>query len=91
MNAARRKTIRGIIERLEAIKDNIEAATDAIGAVAEEEQEAFDNMPEGAQSSDRGQQIEKNAEALRDMADDIIFLDCIDIDSIITALEEVIG
>ena len=88
MNAARRKTIRGIIEQLEAIKDDIEAAKDAIGAVAEEEQEAFDNMPAGAQSSDRGQQIEENAEALQGMADD---MDCIDIDSIITALEEVIG
>lgn len=55
MNAARRKTIRGIIEKLEAIKADIEEAKEAVDDVAAEEREAFDNMPEGAQASDRGQ------------------------------------
>ena len=87
MNAARRKTIRGIIEKLEAIKADIEEAKEAVDDVAAEEREAFDNMPEGAQASDRGQQMEENADALETAAYDLD----IDIDSIIEALEEVIG
>ena len=87
MNAARRKTIHDIIEKLEAIKADIEEAKEAVDSVASEEREAFDNMPEGVQSSDRGQQMEGNADALETAAYDLD----IDIDSIIEALEEVIG
>lgn len=51
MNNARRKMIEGIIGRIETLKDEIDA-------VLSEEQEAFDNMPEGLQQSARGEAAE---------------------------------
>lgn len=51
MNKARRK-------ELEKAKDLLEQAQSIIEAVQEEEQEAFDNMPEGLQSSERGEQMQ---------------------------------
>lgn len=48
MNNDRRKLIRGIVDRLSAIKEDIDS-------VLYDEQEAFDNMPEGLQQSARGE------------------------------------
>ena len=86
MNAARRQEIIEIIEQLQSIKTDIEAAKDALDSVADEEKEAFDNMPEGPQSSYRGQRMEEGIEAMQTASSD---LEDIDIDAIIEALEEV--
>lgn len=51
MNNARRKAIAKIAEKLDDLKFEFEALKD-------EEQEAFDNMPEGIQSSERGEAME---------------------------------
>ena len=51
MNNTRRKMIEEIINRIEPFKDEIDA-------VLSEEQEAFDNMPEGLQQSARGEAAE---------------------------------
>lgn len=51
MNNARRKAIMRIAEKLEDLKTEFEALRD-------EEQEAFDNMPESLQSSERGENME---------------------------------
>lgn len=40
-----------------------------IDAALEEEQECFDNLPEGIQSSDRGCDMETNIEALQSASD----------------------
>ena len=37
----------------------------------EEEQEAYDNLPEGIQESERGYQLSENADALYDVYTDI--------------------
>jgi uncharacterized coiled-coil DUF342 family protein len=58
MNKDRRKTIASITEQLaelEALRDSIK---EAIEEVRDEEQEYFDNMPEGFQMADRGQAAE---------------------------------
>ena len=52
MNKARRKEIEKAIALIEQAREILEA-------VAEEEQEAFDNMPEGLQSSERGEYMEE--------------------------------
>lgn len=51
MNKARRSDIQKIIERLEEIRDDIEAVKD-------EEEEAYENLPESLQESERGESSE---------------------------------
>ena len=51
MNNTRRKAIAKIVERLEELKTDFELLRD-------EEQEAFDNLPEGIQESERGEHME---------------------------------
>lgn len=52
MNKQRRKMIADVVERLEAAKSDLEMIRD-------EEQDAFDNMPEGLQGSERGETMEE--------------------------------
>ena len=51
MNNQRRKAIEKLAERLDELKSEFEAIMD-------EEQEAFDNMPESLQYSERGERME---------------------------------
>lgn len=52
MNKVRRKEIARAIELMEQAREILEAVRD-------EEQEAFDNMPEGLQCSERGETMEE--------------------------------
>ena len=51
MNNTRRSQITDIMEKLSALQTSIEE-------LLEEEQEAFDNLPEGIQDSERGEAIQ---------------------------------
>ena len=64
MNKQRRSLIADVIDRLETIRGDIEIIRD-------EEQDAFDNMPEGIQESDRGQQMEEYIGLMEDAMDEI--------------------
>lgn len=64
MNKARRKQLEDLIEQLSVIKESIEA-------VLEEEQEAFDNLPEGIQESERGEVMQENIDNLQTAADSL--------------------
>lgn len=57
MNAARKKRIQDVIEKLDELKTVIEELHD-------EEQEAFDNLPESFQESERGEAMEAAADNL---------------------------
>jgi len=57
MNAQRRKEIDNIISKLEDLKQDIVSMQD-------EEQGYFDNMPEGLQSSEKGEKAESAVDAL---------------------------
>lgn len=59
MNKVRRELLRDAQERLESVKDFIEA-------ILEDEQEAYDNMPENLQYSERGEKAEECISALED-------------------------
>ena len=64
MNAVRRKSIKRImalIEEMDALKEQIQ---EELEAVLDEEQEAFDNMPESLQESERGERIQECIEYL---------------------------
>ena len=57
MNKNRRKEIESIIEELENLGSRIEA-------VKEEEDDAFNNIPESLQYSEKGELMEQNVEDL---------------------------
>ena len=52
MNAKRRAAIQRIIDKIEELRSDIEALRD-------EEQEAFDNLPESLQYSEKGERMEE--------------------------------
>lgn len=53
-----------LIDQLGTIKDGIEA-------VLEEEQESFDNLPEGIQESERGEAMQENIDNLQTAIDSL--------------------
>lgn len=55
MNNARRKSIKTLKSRIEAILVEINDIHDNLEIVLDEEQDAFDNMPENLQYSERGE------------------------------------
>ena len=57
MNAQRRKEIQAVLNDLADLRSRVET-------LQNDEQEAFDNIPEGLQQSDRGQASESAASAL---------------------------
>lgn len=61
MNKERRKELEAIAALLSDAKGRLEAVRD-------EEQEAFDNMPEGLQQGERGQAMEEAVSTLEDAA-----------------------
>lgn len=69
MNAAQRKTLSAALAALSAVKEALENAHSVAEELANEEQEKFDNMPEGLQQSERGQAIEGAASTLNEIAD----------------------
>jgi len=52
MNKERRKQLADIVEQLESLKSELEE-------VKEQEESAFENMPESLQESDRGQRMQE--------------------------------
>lgn len=81
MNKERRKAIEALIERVDALRGEIDTLASDIGEVASEERDYYDNMPENFQSSDRGQAAEAAADALdeaQSMCESIAFDEVID-------------
>ena len=76
MNKARREDIQKAI-------DLMFEARMIIGWCKDDEEDAFDNLPESIQMSERGEQMESNVEAMDE---------CIDyLESVEDALSEIIG
>ena len=74
MNKTRRNQLK------EALK-LLEHAMSVISAMADEEQEAFDNMPESLQDGERGEQMQDYISSLEDMS--------FSIEELMTDLEEI--
>lgn len=64
MNKDRRQRLRFCIDRLTELAVGIEA-------ICSEEEEAYQNMPEGLQNSDRGQKMEFNVDTLQEIVSTI--------------------
>lgn len=76
MNAQRRRLINDMIEELDDLKMRIEA-------IQEEEEAAFENMPESLQYSERGEHIQEIAQTIESAVDSINE----GIDYLLTAIE----
>jgi len=75
MNKERRKVLQGIVDALDEQKVCIET-------VYEEEQEAYDNLPESIQYSERGETMSNNVSEMEDVASEL--------DDLIGRLQEII-
>lgn len=64
MNKQRRKELEEAVRLLEEAYSTIEI-------IMEQEQEAFDNMPEGLQESERGEQMQENIDNLDSCLSDL--------------------
>lgn len=65
MNNQRRKELRKAMELLSEARGIIESVRD-------EEQEAFDNLPEGIQYSDRGEAMEEKISTMEDVISSLV-------------------
>lgn len=64
MNRERRK-------RVQEALDLLQQASEILADVADQEDEAFDNLPESIQESERGKKMEEMLEALDEAMDDL--------------------
>ena len=70
MNNARRKIIRDILAKIEELDNLRMEIYYAIEEVRDEEQEAFDNLPESIQYGEKGQAMEQTISYLEDAMSD---------------------
>jgi Mg2+ and Co2+ transporter CorA len=102
MNKQRRKSLSEIIDLIEAIKPMVEALKgeaenirDRISSDRDEEQEAYDNMPVSLQDGERGQDMSESIDRMEEAHTDIetLFdaLDQIDLDDLISKIDEARG
>lgn len=64
MNNVRRKELRSIITEIETVKTRLDS-------VLSDEQDAFDNLPEGLQCSMRGEDMEETIDAMESACDSL--------------------
>jgi len=83
MNDNRRKQLEGIRSTLADLVSEFELAQDALTGIIAEEQEAFDNLPESLQMTDRGQAMEEGLSTLDNASSSL--------DDIISSIEDAIG
>lgn len=75
MNKERRNRLQKVIDQLEELKEEV-------SSICEEEQEAYDNMPESLQDGERGSKMYENISTLEDQESNF--------DELIGNLQEVI-
>ena len=83
MNAARRKAIKTIALQLDQLKEEIETCMAEVEGVKDEEQDAFDNLPESLQETERGE--------VMSIAIDNLDIASSDLESILSSLDDVIS
>lgn len=79
MNNDRRKRIKELVGEIDSIFGQLEALNESLCEIQQEEQDAFDNLPEGLQETERGETIQDMADRLSDIYDTI--------DSVLSDLE----
>lgn len=67
MNAERRKKLEAIKERLTILMGEASSLGDELAELRDEEQEYFDNMPEGLQGGDKGEKAQAAIDAMENV------------------------
>ena len=88
MNRIRRKSLRTILGQMDELSTVLETVKEALQDVLNEEQEAYDNLPEGLQESARGQQMQEYIDALEGVVDSLGELDIEDLYGTIEEIAE---
>lgn len=81
MNKTRRKALNAVQDRLTALnldvfRGEIESIRDEMERLCDEEQEAFDNLPESVQQGERGSDMQYGLDALKNAFDTIDAIFC---------------
>ena len=71
MNNDRRKRIKAVIKELNSSLEIIDAQYEELESLTEDEEEAFDSLPESIQGSDRGEEMEANIGTLSEQQDSL--------------------
>ncbi|ACB28235.1 hypothetical protein [Methylobacterium radiotolerans] len=71
MNNDRRDAITKIIERISEMQAMAASIREEVETIRDEEQEYFDNMPEGLANSERGEKAENAIDQLNQVIDDL--------------------
>lgn len=87
MNDARRKQIQALKERLQICMGEASSIADELAALRDEEQEYYDNMPEGLQNSERGDRAQQAVDAMENVIGWIEDFSGADSDELDTATE----
>jgi chromosome segregation ATPase len=80
MNNDRRKRIKELVGELDSIFGQLTDFNDNLSEIQQEEQDAYDNLPEGLQETERGETIQDMADRLSDIYDTL--------DSVLSDLED---
>lgn len=86
MNKARRASLKLTLSKIETLTAYIEEIKEDLQGVLDEEEEAYENLPESIQGSERGEQMQEYIEALEGAIDS---LDEFDADELYSTIEEV--
>lgn len=88
MNNARRTQLSAIARKLADLKAEMESLSGDIGTIRDEEQNAYDNLPESLQQGDKGEAMQ---DAITSMENAISCAEDGNADDAIDALEEIDG
>lgn len=86
MNKARRKNLKLILGKMDELTALVEEVKEGVQEVLGEEEEAYGNLPESLQESERGQQMQEYIDTLEGVIDSIGELD---MDDLYQKIEEI--
>lgn len=86
MNNARRKAINSLVAKLNDLRTKIDDLSSELEIIANEEQEAYDNMPDSLRESERGEAVCQCASNLADAFSNIDSLGS-NVDDLVDLLE----
>lgn len=79
MNRDRRASLKAALGKMDELSVALENVKGVLQDVLNEEQEAYDNLPDGLQESERGQQMQEYIETLEGVLDSLWELDVEDL------------
>lgn len=71
MNNQRRKALKDAMKQMEEAAALLTAAKEAIESIKEEEEEAYDNLPDSFQEGAQGDQMQENINAMDEVIDNL--------------------